>query len=68
MSTLREQIAARRAEVRKAATPVKGQARRLPSDDTLPEERTSSGQIKKAVRSGKSFPLVSMMYADEQES
>jgi len=54
MSTLREQIAARRAEVKKTATPIKGQgqARHVPSDDSLNEERTTSGQIKKAVRSG----------------
>jgi len=61
MSTLREQIAARRAEVKKAATPIKGtgqgqghQARHVASDDSLSEERTFSGQIKKAVRSGMS--------------
>lgn len=57
MSTLREQIAAKRAEVRKTATPIKGQsARHVPSDDSLNEERTTSGQIKKAVRSGMSEP------------
>jgi hypothetical protein len=62
MSTLREQIAARRAEVKKTATPIKGQAqgqghqaRHVVSDDSLSEERTFSGQIKKAVRSGMSF-------------
>ena len=55
MSTLREQIAAKRAEARKTATPIKGHtARHVPSDDSLNEERTTSGQIKKAVRSGMS--------------
>jgi transposase len=59
MSTLKEQIAARRAEVKKTATPIKGQAqgqqaRPVASDDSLSEERTFSGQIKKAVRSGMS--------------
>lgn len=60
MSTLREQIAARRAEVKRTATPIKGQgqgghqARHVASDDSLSEERTFSGQIKKAVRSGMS--------------
>jgi hypothetical protein len=52
MSTLREQIAARRAEVKKTATPIKGQARHVPSVDSLSEERTATGQIKLAVRSG----------------
>jgi len=59
MSTLREQIAAKRAEARKTATPIKGHAaRHVPSDDSLNEERTTSGQIKKAVRSGMSLHLV----------
>ena len=58
MSTLREQIAAKRAEARKTAAPIKGHtARHIPSDDSLNEERTTSGQIKKAVRSGMSPPL-----------
>jgi hypothetical protein len=60
MSTLREQIAAKRAEARKTATPIRGSdqaARHVPSDDSLNEERTTSGQIKKAVRSGMSLIL-----------
>jgi hypothetical protein len=70
MSTLREQIAARRAEVRKAATPVKaarGQVStpaRATSDDTLSEERTVSTQIKQAVRTGQSSPFSCLLKAD----
>jgi len=56
--------------VRKAATPVKlarGQVStpaRATSDDTLSEERTVSTQIKQAVRTGQSSPLLYLNKTD----
>lgn len=58
MSTIREQLAAKRAEARKngtaPGTPVRGQSGRtvIGTVEGLEEERTVSGQIRKGVKSG----------------
>lgn len=60
MSSLRDQIAAKRAEAKKLGTPVRGSQQRsvLPDEESLVEERTISGQIRNAVKSGKVFVLL----------
>lgn len=63
MSSIRDQLAAKRAEARKNAgggTPVRGQAqsgRTTVGSEGLEEERTVSGQIRKGVKSGNARPL-----------
>ena len=59
MSSIREQLAAKRAEARKnggGGTPVRGQSGRgvIQPGEGLEEERTVSGQIRKAVKPGQS--------------
>lgn len=58
MSSLRDQIAAKRAEAKKFGTPVRGQQRNVLPDNDLVEERTVSGQIRKAVKAGEQSLLL----------